>query len=229
MILGILYLTFQAFPIIFEEKHGFNLQSTGLTFLGIATGMLLGLCTMPYWNRMHRKYKEEHGREPPAEFRLVMGQVGGVLVPLALLWLALSTLRGVHWIVPVLASVPFGTGTYFIFTSSFTYIVVAYRPMAASALACNTTMRTSFAAAFPLFARQMYRALGTVGATLLLAGLTTVMAPLPYVSFCFSAVPSLPTFHTLHSLPIAPPPSPPTATASHRHLHQHHVNKRAEH
>lgn len=51
LVLGILYLTFQAFPIIFEEKHGFNLQSTGLTFLGIAIGMLLGLCTMPYWNR----------------------------------------------------------------------------------------------------------------------------------------------------------------------------------
>jgi hypothetical protein len=50
LILGILYLTFQAFPIIFEEKHGFNLQSTGLTFFGIATGMLLGLSTMPYWN-----------------------------------------------------------------------------------------------------------------------------------------------------------------------------------
>ena len=49
--LGIIYLTFQVFPIIFEEKHGFNLQSTGLTFLGMATGMLLGLGTMPYWNR----------------------------------------------------------------------------------------------------------------------------------------------------------------------------------
>jgi predicted phage tail protein len=109
-----------------------------------------------------------------------MGQVGGVLVPLALFWLAFSTYRRVHWIVPVLASVPFGTGTYFIFTSSFTYIVVRYRPFAAFALACNTTMRTSFAAAFPLFAGRMYHALGTVGATMLLAGLTTVMAPLPY-------------------------------------------------
>jgi hypothetical protein len=110
-----------------------------------------------------------------------MGQVGGVLVPVALFWLAFSTYRSAHWIVPVLASIPFGTGTYFIFTSSFTYIVVAYRPLATIALACNTTMRTSFAAAFPLFARQMYSALGTVGATVLLAGLTTAMAPLPYV------------------------------------------------
>jgi hypothetical protein len=198
-------LTFQAFPIIFEEKHGFNLQSTGLTVLGIATGMLIGLCTMPYWNRFgphallypekertdavagsaarpkrkYRRYKEVHGRDPPAEFRLLMGQVGGILVPLALLALAFSTHRSAPWIVPVLASIPFGMGTYFIFTSSFTYIVVAYRPLAASALAYNAAMRTAFAAAFPLFAGQMYRALGTVGATLLLAGLTTALAPLP--------------------------------------------------
>jgi len=48
-VLGILYLTFQAFPIIFEENHNFNLQSTGLTFLGMAIGMLVGLCTMPYF------------------------------------------------------------------------------------------------------------------------------------------------------------------------------------
>ena len=51
LILGILYLTFQAFPIIFEGKHGFNMQCTGLAFLGMATGMVLGLCTQPYWNR----------------------------------------------------------------------------------------------------------------------------------------------------------------------------------
>ncbi|KAI9450430.1 major facilitator superfamily domain-containing protein [Lactarius psammicola] len=178
LILGILYLTFQAFPIIFEGKHGFNMQSTGMTFLGMASGMIIGLCTQPYWNR----YKDAHGQEePPPEFRLRMGQVGGVLVPISLFWLAFTTYRGVHWIVPVIASVPFGTGTYFIFTSSFTYIVVAHRSIAAFALTCNTTMRTTFAAAFPLFAGQMYNKLGTVGATVLLAALTTVMAPLPFV------------------------------------------------
>jgi hypothetical protein len=43
-------------------------------------------------------------------------------------------------------------------------------------------MRATFAAAFPLFADVMYQRLGTVGATALLAGLCTLMAPLPYVS-----------------------------------------------
>ena len=56
---------------------------------------------------------------------------------------------------PVLASVPFGMGTYFIFMSSFTYIVVAYWLLTASTLACNTTMRMAFAAVFLLFARRV--------------------------------------------------------------------------
>lgn len=132
----------------------------------------------PPGHRKFREYKSAHG-DPPPEFRLRMGQVGGILVPIGLFWLAFTTYRSVHWMVPLVASIPFGTGTYFVFTSTFTYLVVAYRPIAASAMASNSAMRSSFAAGFPLFANAMYARLGTVGATALLAGLTTLMAPLP--------------------------------------------------
>lgn len=137
-----------------------------------------------------------------------MGQVGGVLVPIGLFWLAFTTYASVPWIVPIIASIPyvtllsypflippsfffflqetnsprlrrFGAGMYFVFTSTFTYLVTAYRPIAASAMASNSALRSTFAAAFPLFAGAMYGRLGTVGATALLAGLTAVMAPLP--------------------------------------------------
>ncbi|KIP02963.1 hypothetical protein PHLGIDRAFT_122002 [Phlebiopsis gigantea 11061_1 CR5-6] len=53
--------------------------------------------------------------------------------------------------------------------------------MASATLSGCAIMRTSFGAAFPLFANQMYARLGTVGATALLAGLMTLMAPLPFV------------------------------------------------
>ena len=108
-----------------------------------------------------------------------MGQAGAVLVPLSLYWLAFTTYPHIHWIVPIIASVPFGAGILLCFISIFTYLVTAYRPIAASAMASNTFTRTSAAAAFPLFAGQMYERLGTVGATALLAGLTTLAAPLP--------------------------------------------------
>ncbi|KZV73189.1 MFS general substrate transporter [Peniophora sp. CONT] len=182
LILGILYLTFQAFPVVFA-KHNFNMWQTGLTFLGIFVGMLIGLSTQPYWNYRFRKFKEYWGVDPPPEFRLAQGMVGGLLIPMSLFWLAFTTYPSVHYAVPIVASVPFGTGVYFAYTSSFTYLVVAYRSVAANALAANSAMRSCFAASFPLFAGAMYSTLGTVGATALLAGLTLVMAPLPFIFY----------------------------------------------
>jgi len=185
-LLGIQYLAFEVFPIIFMGKHGFSQQSTGLTFLGIAIGFLIGFATTPYWNERYRRFVEKDG-DPPPEFRLVMGQVGGVLVSVSLFCLAFTTYKHVHWIAPIIASVPFGTGTYLVFTSSFTYLVVAYRPIAASAMASNIAMRATIASAFPLFATRMYHTLGSVGATLLLACLSTVMASFPFIFYRIGA------------------------------------------
>jgi len=187
LILGILYLAFQAFPIIFENGHGFNMQDTGLSFLGIGLGMVLALATQPFWNRFNHREGLKYNGKPPPETRLVMGQVGGILAPLGLFWLAFTTYPAVPWIVPIIASIPFGAGVYYIFTSTFTYLVIAYRPIAASAMASNSALRSTFAAVFPLFAGAMYDRLGTVGATALLAGLTTLMTPLPFIYYKMGA------------------------------------------
>lgn len=41
ILLGILYLFFGAFPLVFEKNHGFTISQTGLTFLGLFVGMVL--------------------------------------------------------------------------------------------------------------------------------------------------------------------------------------------
>ncbi|KAI9460266.1 MFS general substrate transporter [Russula earlei] len=163
----------------YRPFHPLFLQTTGLTFLAIAIGFLVGFATTPNWNERYRRFVERNG-DPPPEFRLRMGQVGGALVSLSLFWLAFTTYEHGHWIA-IIASVPFGTCTYFVFASSFTYLLVAYRPIAASAMASNIAMRATFASVFPLFATRMYHTLGTVRATSLLACVATAMAPLPRV------------------------------------------------
>ena len=40
--------------------------------------------------------------------------------------MAFTTYKHVHWSGPVIGSIPFGAGTYFIFTGVFTYLVTAY-------------------------------------------------------------------------------------------------------
>ncbi|KAF7761644.1 hypothetical protein Agabi119p4_9636 [Agaricus bisporus var. burnettii] len=181
VILGILYLAFQVFPIIFEGGHGFTVQETGLGYLGIGLGMIIGLATQPYWNRFYIRVSQRNGGILPPEARLYMGQVGGICVSVGLFWLAFTTYPAVPWIVPILASVPFGCGIYFVYASTFTYLVTTYRPIAASAMAANSAMRSTFAAVFPLFAGALYARLGTVGATALMAGITAIMAPFPFI------------------------------------------------
>lgn len=149
------------------------------------------------YSHFFRENKKYAGNPPP-EVHLRMGQVGAILTPIctfqslsyqsfllmhdiivALFCVAFTSYRHIHWLAPIVSSLPFGSGIFFIFTSVFTYLVTAYRPIAASAMAANSALRSSFAAVFPLFAHPMYARLGAPGATALLAGLMTLMVPLP--------------------------------------------------
>ncbi|KZO98234.1 MFS general substrate transporter [Calocera viscosa TUFC12733] len=184
LLLGILYLFFNAFPIVFRDGHGFSLQESGLTFIGIGIGIVFGTSTQFYiWGPIFQRQWVKYNGPPPPEVHLFIGMAGAITVPISLFWFAFTTYPSVHWIVPILASVPFGCGAIWVFTSVFTFLVTTYRPVAASALASNSFMRSAFAAIFPLFSTYMYGRLGTVGASALLAGLTTLMAPLPFIFY----------------------------------------------
>jgi hypothetical protein len=185
LILGLLYLAFQSFPIIFG-RHGFSQGFVGLSFIGIGFGMVIAVSLQPFWNRLTAKELQKHGTIRP-EFRLIMGQVGAVLLPVGLFWIAFTSYRSVHWIVPIIGSVPFGMGILYSYTSTLTYLVTGYRPIAASVLASNSFVRSYFAAAFPLCTQAMYDALGTTGATALVAGLATLFIPLPFIFYKIGA------------------------------------------
>ena len=50
-LLGIVYLTFAVFSIIFGEVHHFSQEMIGLTYLGLGLGMVLATASQPIWNR----------------------------------------------------------------------------------------------------------------------------------------------------------------------------------
>ncbi|KAK9477420.1 major facilitator superfamily domain-containing protein [Lipomyces japonicus] len=184
ILLGINYLFFQAFPLVFMNNHGFERQHVGLPFLGLFVGVILGVSTEHVWRKKYARLAESHGGARP-EFRLPQAMVGSIFCPIGMFWFAFTTYKSVHYIVPILSGVPFGLGIILVFSGVFTYLVEAYRPYSASALAANGFLRSSFAAAFPLFSVSMYDNLGYAWASALLAFLTLACVPLPFLFYRF--------------------------------------------
>ncbi|RPA96797.1 MFS general substrate transporter [Choiromyces venosus 120613-1] len=182
LLLGILYLFFQAFPLVFANVHHFSLQQIGLTFIGLIVGMGLGTLTDPIWRKNYAQLVHKHNNTSQPEFRLPPAIAGGILVPIGLFWFAWTTLPHVHWILPIIGSTFFGMGTLLVFSGIFTFTVEAYPVYAASALAANSFVRSAFAAGFPLFSTGMYKRLGYQWASSLLGFLSLLIAP---IMVCF--------------------------------------------
>ncbi|CAI7621111.1 unnamed protein product [Penicillium pancosmium] len=188
VIIGTLYLFFGAFPLVFSNLYGFNLWQIGLTFLGQLTGTFIGVALDPLWRwnlqRLIRNCSVD-GKEFRPEYRLPPAILGAPLITVGLFWFGWSSTASIHWIMPIIGSVFFGLGVFLVFQGVITFLVDAYPLYAASALAANAFLRSSFAAAFPLFGVQMYEALGYQWATSLLAFLTVAMLPFPYIFYRF--------------------------------------------
>lgn len=109
VLLGILYLFFVAFPLIFRVQYGMNLWQVGLTFLAIIVGMCVAAMTPPVWSSARRRLIKRHGESEP-EFRLLPAMLGGLLAPSGLFWFAWTARPDVHWLVPVAGCAVFGCG-----------------------------------------------------------------------------------------------------------------------
>lgn len=110
VLLGILYLFFGTLPLVFRTNHDMNLWQSGLTFLGIITGMCVAAASNPIWSQIRERLigKYQAGSEP--EYRLPPAIMGGVFIPVGLFWFGWTTYPSVHWIVPVIGSAVFGCG-----------------------------------------------------------------------------------------------------------------------
>ncbi|KLT42114.1 MFS transporter [Cutaneotrichosporon oleaginosum] len=181
LILGIIYLFFNAIPYTFRTLYNFSLGESGLAFLALGLGMVLGTATQPLFIARIKDKGIRAGTKPAPETRLPVGMAGAILAPVGLLWFALSSFRKMPWIMPMLGTLIFGVGSVYIFTCVFGFLVSTYPKYAASAMAGNTLLRCVWAAGFPLFALPMYQGLGPEGATGLLAGLCALLAPIPFV------------------------------------------------
>jgi hypothetical protein len=123
---GALFLFFAAFPYIFQRPpYSFSISQTGLTFLSIGIGVLLGTATCILVDRMlyqkqHRKALAEGKLQAAPEHRLYSAMIGSGGIVVGLFWFGWCAGTGQHWGVCLVGAVPFAWGNIclFVCTSS---------------------------------------------------------------------------------------------------------------
>ena len=183
LIYGLLYIWFESFPIVFEGIYRFNLAEEGLAFVGILLGAILVI--PPFFYYLYKVVEpqfNENGEIKP-EKRLPPAFVGAFCIPICLFWFGWSARPSIHWIMPIIGSGFFAVGTFLLFNSVLNYLPDAYPEYAASVLAGNDFMRSSFGAGFPLFATAMYKNLGVGWASSTLGFLSIAFIPIPFLLY----------------------------------------------
>ena len=175
----------QAYPIIFTGVYGFNAGEQGLAFLPIGVGSLISCGIYLLWDAyLDRARKQNpqpswYGKE---EYRRVpLACLGAPLLSVSMFWLGWTAKASIHWIVPVIATVPFGVAYLLIFMALLNYLVDAYETFSASAMAAASCSRSLFAVVLPFAARPMYERLGIAWACSVLGFVSLVLGVIPFM------------------------------------------------
>ncbi|EPY51908.1 spermine family transmembrane transporter Caf5 [Schizosaccharomyces cryophilus OY26] len=189
LIYAILYLWFEAFPIVFQGVYHFTLIENGLTYMGIMVGVFIALVL--FYIGLYKvtipKYLASNGKVPPEEI-LKFQFAATVCFPICLFWFGWTGRASVHWMSPIASTVFYAMGTFIMFQTTFQYLASCYPKYVASVFAGNDLFRSGMAAAFPLFARAMFNNTGPSYAPVgwgctILGVISCIMIPIPFVLY----------------------------------------------
>ncbi|KAI1859964.1 uncharacterized protein JN550_011775 [Neoarthrinium moseri] len=185
---GVLYLLFTTIPTVFEETYNFTVSQTGLVYLAMGLGNIIGWAVITLYSdrSVVQLAKANDGIFEP-EMRLVMSIYFGTFLPITLFWYGWCAYYKTHWAATVLSLVPYGFGAMGIFLPLTTYMVDSYPMYAASAIAANTVLRSLVGAVLPLAGPPMYKSLGLGWGNSLLGFICVIMIPLPIIFYKFGA------------------------------------------
>ncbi|KAL8676472.1 MAG: hypothetical protein Q9186_007015 [Xanthomendoza sp. 1 TL-2023] len=185
---GLVALFVTANPYVFLTIHHFDLRAQGLSFLGLATGCLLGPILLIAIDKyiytpklIHLESANSRASLSP-KHRLYGAMLGSPLLPLSLFAFAWLSRPSIHWILPLIAQAIFMLGSLTVYVSSTLYMIDTYGARyAASAVGANALLRYILAAVFPLFSLSMYEGLGVGWATSVLGFCAAALGVAPWV------------------------------------------------
>lgn len=193
-VFAVLFAFFEAFPVIFRGEYHMDLGISGLPFIAVGIGLVMGVVFYIILDKTiyfpknpdgTRGKRDENGNivwDAP-ESRLLVAKIGAFCLPASLFWLGWTGRTGnIHWLAPTASGVPFGFGLILVFFAVVLYFSMSFPPIVvASCIAANNLLRYILASVFPLFTVQCFENLGIGWAGSLFGFIAAIMVPVPFV------------------------------------------------
>ncbi|PMD21220.1 MFS general substrate transporter [Hyaloscypha hepaticicola] len=168
---------------------------TGLVFISMCVGAILGNIFYPFEENLYRRY----GHQPPnlailkracsgwhmqetasntadnPEARIYSACILSIFMALGMFMYGATSFPSVPWIFPAIAISVVTFGAYAIYLSVFTYLADIYTTYASSTMAAQSFCRNILAGCLPLVVNIMFRRLTFVGAASLLGGIALLL------------------------------------------------------
>lgn len=161
----LIYLTFAAFPLVWEGVYGLKPGDAGLPFLSILVGAFISVPVSLYFQQRYViAVRRTDGHAEP-ELRLPQAALGGLLIAISFFWFGWSGYRAeVSIWAPISSGVVLGLGNVLIFRcvrpgldfavakvarrALQTFLIDVYQDYSASAQSANVIVRSAFGAVF---------------------------------------------------------------------------------
>lgn len=196
---GFMYLMIVSFPEIFHQTYGFNRGITGLMYLPMGVGFVLGVV---FWTwsigKTYQNLTNRNNGIGKPEFRLPMLIASSWSVPVGLIWFGWSAEKQLHWIMPGIGSGIFAFGLVCVFQSTQSYLIdmsiltttkgvtETVINFSSSSVAAAALFRSLFGFSFPLFANKMYGSMGYGWANTMCAFIGLILGiPFPIVCYVY--------------------------------------------
>jgi len=188
LLYAVMYLWFEGFPIYFSETKHFTIMETGVSYLSIIVGVILGAFFYIYL--IFKDYTKPLLRKetiyPEAFLRTSI--IGSIILPMSLFVFGWSATKDYHWFGAIVGATMYGFCGIIMFQTLLNYLGMSFYRYVASSFASNAFARSVVAGGFPLFGRAMFENLSTDefpvawGCTIL-GIVTTIMVGVPVLFY----------------------------------------------
>ena len=158
LVYSIMYLWFEAFPIVFVETYGFTLVELGVSYVSVMIGVLVGAVfyISVIYQVFTKKFFNGKGDTITPEVFLPVAIAGSLLMPIGIFIFGWSANPQHHWMGPIMGAAVFCTGAFLVFQTLFNYMAMSFPRYMASVFAGNDLFRSVIAGCFPLFGSALF-------------------------------------------------------------------------